>query len=112
MSQLTRSNQDRLFIGSLGLLFAPFCGYALFFGYGRPWTEEADWVYRLLALIRIDGLSIVFSGSVLGIIWAIWTPDWIERRLKKAFFRFLLLMFIVGVLITLACFYMLFAGNA
>jgi hypothetical protein len=112
MSQLTRSIQDRLFIGSLGLLFAPFCGYALFFGYGRPWTEETDWVYRLLALIRVEGLSVVFSGSVLGIIWAIWTPDWIERRFKKTVFRFLLLIFIVGLLCTLMCFYMLFAAKA
>jgi hypothetical protein len=111
VSQLTRSVQDRLFVGLLGLLFAPFCGYALFFGYGRPWTEEPDWVYRLLALIRIEGLGAVFSVAVFGIIWAIWTPDWIERRLKKAFARFLLLVFTVCVVVTLMCFYMLFAGN-
>jgi ABC-type spermidine/putrescine transport system permease subunit II len=110
VSQLTRSIQDRLFVGLLGAVFAPACGYALFFVPVRPWHEETDWVYRLLALLRIEALSVVFSISMFGLIWAIWTPDWIEHRLKKAFRRFLLLVFITSVIVTAICFYMLFIG--
>ena len=74
--------------------------------------RKTDWVFRLLSLLRVEGLSAVFAVAVLGIIWAIWTPDWIERRLKKAFVRFLLLVLVVDILVTAACFYMLFTGTA
>jgi hypothetical protein len=110
VSQLTRSIQDRLFIGILGLIFAPACAYLLIFWHGRPWAEETDWFIRLLVLIRIEGISAVFSVALFGVIWAIWTPDWIERRLKKAFGHFLLLVFGVSLLGTAVCFYMLFIG--
>jgi hypothetical protein len=64
----------------------------------------------LLALIRIEGISTVLAVALFGIIWAIWTPDWIEQKLKKAFGHFLLLVFGVSLLNTALCFYMLFAG--
>jgi hypothetical protein len=110
VSQLTRSIQDRLFVGLLGLLFAPPCGYALICLRGRPWTEETDWVYRLMSLLRLEGLGIVFSIASLGVVWAMWTPNWIEQRLRKAFARFLLFLFIVSAFVTAVCFYMLVAG--
>jgi hypothetical protein len=111
VSQLTRSIQDRLFIGILSLIFAPACAYLLIFWRGRPWMDETDWVIRLLALIRVEGISAVFSVALFGIVWAVWTPDWIERRLKRAFWHFFLLVFAVSVLVTCICFYMLFAGS-
>ena len=110
MSQLTRSLQDRIFVGLLGAVFAPVCGYLLFFVHVRPWTEETDCAYRILSLLRIQGLSIVFSIASLAVVWAIWTPDWIEHRLRKAFGRFLIFLFVVSLLLTALCFYMLFAG--
>ncbi len=112
VSQLTRSIQDRLFIGSLGLIFGSACAYLLVSWHGRPWSEERDWLIRFLALIRIEGLSTVLSGSLFGVVRAIWTPDWIERRLKQAFWHFLLLVFVVGLFGTAICFYMLFIGPA
>ena len=112
VSQLTRSLQDRLFIGLLSLLFGPACGYLLIFHRGRPWSEETDWAFRLMSLLRIEGLSVVFSVAAFGIVWAIWAPDWIERRLRKAFGHFILLVFLVSVLVTFACFYMLFAATS
>ena len=112
MSQLTRSIQDRLFIGILGLIFAPACAYLLIFWSGRHWSEETDWFIRLLGLIRIEGISAVFSVSVFGVIWAIWTPDWIERRLRRAFSHFLLLVFFVSLLVTAVFLYMLFMDTA
>lgn len=110
MSQLTRSLQDRLFIGILGIIFAPPCAYILIFVHGRPWTEETDWLIRVLALIRIEVISAVFFIGLFGVIWAIWTPDWIERRLKKAVVHFLLLVFAVNVLVMGLCLFMFFVG--
>jgi hypothetical protein len=104
MSQLTRSLQDRVFVGALGLVFAPVCGYLLFFVHVRPWTEEIDWTYRILSLLHVEGLSIVFSVASLAVVWAIWTPDWIEQRLRKAFGHFLIFLFVVSLLITAMCF--------
>jgi hypothetical protein len=111
VSRLTRSIQDRIFIGLLGLVFAPVCGYFLFFVPIRPWHGETDWVFRALALLRIEGLSVVFSIASLGLVWAVWTPDWIERRLRKAVHRLLLLVFVVSVCVTAICFYMLVVGT-
>jgi hypothetical protein len=112
VSQLTRSLQDRLFIGILGVIFAPTCAYLLIFWHGRPWSEETDWLIRLLALIRIEGISAVFSVAVFGIVWAIWTPDWIERRLRNAFGHFLWIVFGGSLLVTGLCLYMLCAGTS
>ena len=111
MSQLTRSVQDCLFIGILGLIFAPASAYLLIFWHGRPWSEETDWFIRLLALIRIEGISAVFSVALFGLIWAIWTPDWIEQRLRKAFAHFLFLVFVVSLLVTGLCLVILFFGT-
>jgi hypothetical protein len=110
VSQLTRSIQDRVFVGLLGVVFAQVCGYLLFFVRVRPWTEETDWTYRILSLLRVEGLSIVFSIASLAVVWAIWTPDWIEQPLRKAFGRFLIFLFVVSLLLTAMCFYMLFSG--
>ncbi len=109
-SQLTRSVQDRVFVGILSAIFAPACAYLLIFWHGRLWTDETDWLIRILALIRIEGISTVFSVALFGIVWAVWTPDWIERRLRKAFSHFVVLVFGVSLLVTGLCILMLFAG--
>jgi hypothetical protein len=112
VSQLTRSIQDRLFVGILSAIFAPACGYTLLAVRSHPWAQEKDWFLRTFALLAVEGVSAVFFVAVFGLIWAIWTPDWIERRLKKAFLRFLLVVFAVGMFVTGICFYMAFFGAA
>ena len=47
--------------------------------------EKNDWGIRIVSSLVLEGIGAVFSVAALGIIWAIWKPDWIEGLLKKAF---------------------------
>src|SRR5438477_5657652 len=101
MGSLTRSITDRVFVGLLSLIFAPICAFFLYvrFTLGEPFQHE-DWVLRLLVLIVFEGIGAVFLISVLGLIWALWTPNWIERLLRQAFRHFVFVLFTFGIVIS------------
>jgi hypothetical protein len=80
---LTRSVTDRVFVGLMGAVFAPLSGFVLYAQLTRPEpTVPDDWFVRVFFFLIFEGVCVVFVGCVLGIIWAIWTPDWIERKLR------------------------------
>ena len=110
MSQLTRSLQDRLFVGVLSAVFAPATGYWLFAAHSRPLPQANDWFLRTFAFLSIEAVTAVFFVTVFGFIWAIWTPDWIERRLKSAVLKFLVVLSAVALFLTGISFYMLVSG--
>ena len=73
VSQLTRSLQDRLFVGILSAIFAPITGYWLATVQSRPLPDEKDWFLRTFVLLSIEAVTAVFFIALFGLIWAIWT---------------------------------------
>jgi hypothetical protein len=61
VSQLTRSIQDRLFVGILSAIFAPACGYTLLAIRSRPWAQEKDWFLCTFALLAVEGPFSIFG---------------------------------------------------
>ena len=101
MAGLTRSIADRIFIGLLCLIFAPISGFLIFIRWVAEHFPEqpagqGDWVLSLLLNVFFEGAVVVFAGSVLGIIWAIWTPEWIERLLHRVKLHFVIVLFVFG----------------
>ena len=101
MSGLTRSIQDRLFIGILSLVFGPFTGWLLYERTKAPGNlhPHDDWVLWCLYSVIAEGIAAVFLVSVFGLIWALFTPNWVEKLLRKAFSHFLLAVIGVGVVV-------------
>ncbi len=101
MSQLTRSITDRLFVGLLSALLLPVCAFFIYarLTRGNP-AQGADWTVGLLLFLVFECIGVVLLGSVLGIIWALWTPDWLERRLKHTVGHFVFLLCAFGFVLS------------
>jgi hypothetical protein len=104
MSQLTRSIKDRLFVGLLSAVFVACFGFLLadrFEKHDVPHdpAPASDWVWDVFSFLLSDLFLVVFVGSVFGVVWAIFTPDWLERLLKKVFLRFLLLILLFSFVV-------------
>ena len=93
MPGLTRSITDRVFVGLLSTTFAPFAAFILYARLTRPSPAvEMDWLAQLFVFLVFECITVLFLGSVLGIVWAIWTPEWLERRLKHSVSHFVILV--------------------
>jgi hypothetical protein len=100
-SSLSRSLVDRIFVGLMGLIFAPLSGFILYVRYSRGDPAEGlDWFMQLLIILALQFFAFVFIGSVLSIVWALFTPDWIEQRLHREFRRFGRLVLVIAFLLT------------
>ena len=51
--------------------------------------DDPDWMLKLFLNAGMDIVGIVFIFSVLGIVWAIFMPAWIERTFRVALDHFI-----------------------
>jgi hypothetical protein len=95
----------------MGAAFAPASGYFLYSRYtnGDP-ARGQDWVLQVLAFLFFEIITVIFIGSLLGIAWALFTPAWIEQRLRREFIHFTLLISGVGFVVTGIIFWSWFFG--
>lgn len=102
MSRLTRSITDRLFVGFFSAVFAPLAGLLLYaqLTHSSPAAGE-DWLVHLFFFFVFECVTVIFLGSILGLVWAVWTPDWIERRLKHSVSHFVVMLCAVGIVIAI-----------
>lgn len=97
MSHLTRSIADRILVGLLGLLLGPVAGSILLFHFMYSGSShDPDWLIRALDIFCMEAVAVVFTGSCLGVVWACFTPDWIEHRLRQTFRFFMVLLLAFG----------------
>lgn len=91
MSLFTRSIQDRCFAAFLSLLlmFPTGWGLKMYFTLDHS-HDDPDLVVRLFLHFCMELVAIAFAFSVLGLIWAIFTPAWIDRLVRFAVDHFVL----------------------
>jgi hypothetical protein len=101
MNRLTRSFSDRVVIGLLGLLFAPIAGLMIHVRLATGAVPDAhgEWVLSLWFILLGEAVCSVFAISVMGVIWAVCTPRWIERLARISVHHFLWILLAMAVII-------------
>jgi len=106
MSLFTRSIPDRCLAAflSLVLMIPTGWGLNLYFTLDHS-TDNPDWMSRLFVHVCMEIVGITFLLSVIGLVWAIFAPAWIERTVRFAVDHFVLaLVALLGVIFGLFAF--------
>src|SRR5205085_11809017 len=75
---ITRSIQDRVFLGLMGLVFMLPTGYVLYHHHSMPWPKDMSIGARLLVIFIDEVVLVVFLLALYSFIWGIAAPRWIE----------------------------------
>jgi len=96
---ITRSIQDRVFLGIMGLLFMLPTGYLLYHHHALTWSRDMSFGARLL-LIFIDEVALtVFLVAACCFIWGLAAPRWIERFFEKIISKLVLALALISLLL-------------
>jgi hypothetical protein len=107
---ITRSIQDRVFLGLLGLLLMLPTGYLLYFHHTTVWPHEMS-LGTWLFLIFIDEVVLtVFLLALCSFICGIAAPHWIERLFEKTIAKFVLLLGVISLLLVGVMIYVFSVG--
>jgi hypothetical protein len=105
MKAFTRSIQDRCFAAFLSTVLGFPTGWGLWMYLTLDHShDDSDWLLKLFLHVGMDIVGALFLISVLGFVWAVCTPAWLERVFRFAFNNFIkgLAMLLVIVLVMLA----------
>lgn len=95
---ITRSIQDRVFLGLMGLLFMLPTGYVLYGYHTKPWPRDLSLGARLLLIFTDEVVLAVFLLALCSFIWGIAAPRWIERLFEQAISKFILLLALIALI--------------
>ena len=91
MGLFNRTVQDRCFAAFLSLVFMVPTGWGLKLYFTLDHSHDnPDWILRLFVYVSMEVVSIVFVLSVLGVVWALFTPLWITRVVRFTVDHFVL----------------------
>ncbi len=80
MSTFTRNIPSRCFAALLSLLLMAPTGWGVFTYVTIDHSNDnPDWVLRLLLHAGMEIIALAFCLSILGVLWAIFTPAWLSR---------------------------------
>jgi len=96
---ITRSVQDRLFLGVMGLLFMLPTGYVLYHHHSMTWPPEMTLGVRLLVIFIDEIVLVVFLLALCSFIWGVAAPRWIERFFEKIISKFVLMLALISLLL-------------
>src|ERR1017187_7897718 len=96
---ITRSIQDRVFLGLMGLLFMLPTGYLLYHHHTSVWPRDMTISARLLVIFIDEVVLAVFSLALCSFIWGIAAPRWIERFFEKTIGKFILMLALISLLL-------------
>jgi hypothetical protein len=85
MSAFNNSFSNRCFAAFLSILLMIPTGWGMF----TYWTHDSstdkqDWLSRAFVHVGMDVVIVAFALSVLGVVWAAFTPPWIGRLFRFA----------------------------
>ena len=104
MSMFNRTIQDRCFAVFLSVLLMIPTGWGLRMYFTLDHSRDnQDWMSKLFVHVGMEIVGLAFLLSVLGVVWAVFTPAWIGRTRRFALDHFVwalaaLLCVILGML--------------
>jgi hypothetical protein len=104
----TRRFQDRCFAIFLSFILGVPTGSGLWMYFTLDHSRDnPDWLLKLFLDVGMETVGTLFTISILGIVWAIFTPNWIERAFHYfsknlwkgliTLFVIVLVMFVIGL---------------
>ena len=96
---ITRSIQDRIFLGLMGLLFMLPTGYVLYHHHTVAWPRDMSFGARLFVIFADEVVLTVFLLALCSFIWGVAAPRWIERLFEKAISKFVLMLALISLLL-------------
>ncbi len=96
---ITRSVQDRAFLGLMGWLFMLACGYLLYHHHTAVWPRNLSVGARLFLIFADEVVLTVFLLALCSFIWGVAAPRWIERLLEKTIAKLLLMLAAISLLL-------------
>jgi len=80
MRMFNRTIQDRCFAIFLSVLLMIPTGWGLWMYFTLDHSRDSqDWISKLFLHVCMEIVGIAFACGVLGVIWAVFTPAWIDR---------------------------------
>lgn len=96
---ITRSIQDRIFLGLMGLVFMLPTGYLLYMHHTEVWHRDMS-TGAWLPLVFFDEVILtVFLLALCSFIWGVAAPRWIERFFEQTIGKFILMLTLISVLL-------------
>jgi hypothetical protein len=96
---ITRSIQDRVFLGLMGLLFMGSTGYVLYVHHSTPRPDDLGIGSWLLIILIEEVVITIFLLASCCFIWGVAAPRWIERLFEQAIYKFVLLLAVISLLL-------------
>jgi hypothetical protein len=96
---ITRSVQDRIFLGLMGLIFMPLTGYVLYVRYTEGTPADAGLVEKMVRIVIDEVVLIIFLLAVCAYIWGVTAPRWVERFFTTLLAKFLLVLGLISLLL-------------
>jgi hypothetical protein len=83
MGLFTRSILDRCFCAFLSLLLMAPTGWGLYTYFTLDHSgDNPDWMLRVFVHVGMEIVGAAFVLSVLGVIWAVFAPEWLETAMR------------------------------
>lgn len=96
---ITRSIQDRVFLGLMGLVFMLPTGYVLYLHDAGGWRHDMSISSRLLLVFFDEVILTVFLLALCSFIWGVAAPRWIERFFEKTIGKFIVMLALISLLL-------------
>ncbi len=96
---ITRSVQDRVFLGLMGLVFMLLTGFLLYHHHTSVWPREMGIGVRLLVIFIDEVVLTVFLLALCSFTWGIAAPRWIERFFEKTIGKLILMLALISLLL-------------
>ena len=96
---ITRSIQDRVFLGVMGLLFMFSTGYVLYQHHSISWPQDMSLGARLLVVIIDEVMLTIFLLAACCFVWGLAAPRWIERFFEKTISKFVMALALISLVL-------------
>jgi hypothetical protein len=96
---ITRSIQDRIFLGVMGFIFMLPTGFVLYGYYTIHSAPDASLTFKAIRFLLSEIVLTVFLLALSCFIWGVAAPRWIEQFFHKAIRRFVCMLAFIALLL-------------